>query len=219
MSKLIPIRRLPLPTRPSLRVPYHRLFSTKTKPQNRLLAAYYRGGTSRAVIFDAKDLPQDRTQWSDIFRGVIGSPDRYGRQLDGLGGGISSLSKVCVVGPAQPRDSEILDENGRIKETAEADVDYTFAAIGVTDGDVDFSSNCGNMSAAIGPYAYDHHLVPHIENSNGEATVRIRNTNSGKVIHSKFSVVNGEAASSGTFAIDGVEGTGARVRLDFLDPA
>ncbi|EPE26692.1 hypothetical protein GLAREA_02605 [Glarea lozoyensis ATCC 20868] len=219
MAKLTPLRRLPLPTSPSLRTPHHRSSSTKTKPQSRLPAAYYRGGTSRAVIFDAKDLPQDRSQWPDIFRGVIGSPDRYGRQLDGLGGGISSLSKVCVVGSAQPGDRKIIDEDGKQKETAEADVDYTFAAIGVVDGDVDFSSNCGNMSAAIGPYAYDHGLVPHIGNGHGEATVRIRNTNSGKVIHSKFPVVDGEAASSGSFSIDGVEGQGARVRLDFLDPA
>jgi 2-methylaconitate cis-trans-isomerase PrpF len=92
------------------------------KKQDRLPAAYYRGGTSRAIIFHQKDLPLDREHWAPIFRGVINSPDPNGRQLDGLGGGISSLSKVCVVGNSTH---------------AEADVDYTFAAVGVKDDEVD----------------------------------------------------------------------------------
>ena len=96
--------------------------------QNRLPAWYYRGGTSRAVMFQTHNLPEDKSLWPAIFRGVIGSPDIWGRQLDGMGGGISSLSKVCVVGPST---------------RADADVDYTFAAIGVKDDEVDFSSNCG----------------------------------------------------------------------------
>lgn len=174
------------------------------RKQQRLPAAYYRGGTSRAVIFKAQDLPLDRKQWAAIFRGVIGSPDPHGRQLDGMGGGISSLSKVCVVGPSSVGE--------------DADVDYTFAAIGVKDNDVDYSSNCGNMSAAIGPFAVDSGLLK-APLENGECVVNIHNTNTGKIIRSTFSVVDGEAAASGDIALDGVAGTAAPVRLDFLHPA
>ena len=150
MPKLLPLRRLPAPTRTSISS-HHRSTSTiRSRPQNKLPASYYRGGTSRAIIFNSKDLPPDHTLWPDIFRGVIGSPDRNGRQLDGLGGGISSLSKVCVVGPPK-HDSE------------EVDVEFMFAAVGVRDGEVDFSSNCGNMSAAVGPFAFDHGLVRSVE--------------------------------------------------------
>lgn len=178
--------------------------TTTAKRQNRLPAAYYRGGTSRAVMFKSQDLPPDRDQWAAIFRGVIGSPDFYGRQLDGMGGGISSLSKICVVGPSTI---------GNI-----ADVDYTFAAIGVKDDDVDYSSNCGNMSSAIGPFAVDTGLVEP-EQETGECVVNIHNTNTGKIIRSTFPVVDGEAAASGDFTIAGVAGSGAPVRLDFVDPA
>lgn len=171
--------------------------------QNRLPAAYYRGGTSRAVIFKAQDLPRHRDQWAAVFRGVIGSPDPYGRQLDGMGGGISSLSKVCVVGPSTVGEA--------------ADVDYTFAAIGVKDDDVDYSSNCGNMSAAIGPFAVDTGLfMPNARD--GECVVHIHNTNTGKIIRSTFSLVDGEAAASGDFSIDGVAGTAPPVKLEFLNP-
>ena len=180
----------------------HRCASTAARKQNRLPASYYRGGTSRAIIFQRKHLPEDPKQWEDIFRGAIGSPDKNGRQLDGLGGGISSLSKICVVAPSiHP----------------EADVDYTFAAIGVKNTDVDYSSNCGNMTSAIGPFAVDTGMV---EISDGEmATVRIHNTNTGKLIHSTFPVIDGEAEAHGSFAIDGVAGTAARIELAFLDPA
>lgn len=177
--------------------------STTRWRQNRLPAAYWRGGTSRAVIFKAQDLPRQRDQWAAIFRGVIGSPDPYGRQLDGMGGGISSLSKVCVVGPSTV---------GRA-----AHVDYTFAAIGVRDDDVDYSSNCGNMSSAVGPFAVDSGLfVP--EAGDGECVVLIHNTNTGKIIRSTFSVVGGEAAAGGDFSIDGVAGTAPPVKLEFLSP-
>ncbi|KAJ4386470.1 hypothetical protein N0V93_009366 [Gnomoniopsis smithogilvyi] len=154
-------------------------------------------------MFKSQDLPPDRAQWAAIFRGVIGSPDLYGRQLDGMGGGISSLSKVCVVGPSTIGNK--------------ADVDYTFAAIGVKDDDVDYSSNCGNMSSAIGPFAVDMGLVIP-ETENGECVVTIHNTNTGKIIRSTFPVVDGEAAASGDFAIAGVAGSGAPVRLDFVKP-
>lgn len=169
--------------------------------QHSLPAAYYRGGTSRAVIFNQAHLPP-RPAWDDIFRSVIGSPDPYGRQLDGLGGGISSLSKVCVVGKSTHAD---------------ADVDYTFVSLGVKNTDVDYSSNCGNMISAIGPFAIDQKLVS--AQKSDSATVRIHNTNTGKIITATFPVVDGEAASSGDFAIDGVAGSAARIQLDFVNPA
>ena len=179
------------------------LSSIMSKSQNHLPAAYYRGGTSRAVMFKEQDLPSDRSKWKPIFLGILGSPDRYGRQLDGMGGGISSLSKVCVVAPASRMD---------------ADVDYTFAAIGVKNTDVDLSSNCGNMSSAIGPFAVDSKLV-NVKPEDSVATVRIHNTNTGKIINSIFSILNGEADPYGTYEIDGVEGSAARVQLDFVNPA
>lgn len=183
--------------------------------QNSLPAAYYRGGTSRAVFFKEDDLPKDRKHWDSIFRGVIGSPDPYGRQLDGLGGGISSLSKVCVVGKSTHRD---------------ADVDYTFVSLGIKNTDVDYSSNCGNMVSAVGPFAVDSRLfssdqssgsatATHADANAGAVSVRIHNTNTGKIIHSSFPVVDGEAAADGNFSIDGVAGTAARVQLDFINPA
>lgn len=162
------------------------------------------------MFFQRKDLPEDKTQWAQIFLGVIGSPDpSYGRQLDGMGGGISSLSKICIVGP--PSDDP------------EADVDYTFVALGVRDASVDYSSNCGNMSAAVGPFAVDSGLVETPRRESGPAlttttTVRIRNTNTGKLIRATFPVVGGQAAADGDYSIDGVAGTAARVQLDFLRP-
>lgn len=173
-------------------------------PQHSLPAAYYRGGTSRAVIFSQQDLPEDRTKWSHIFRQVIGSPDPNGRQLDGMGGGVSSLSKVCIVGPSTHKD---------------ADVDYTFAAIGVKTTEVDFSSNCGNMTAAIGPFAIDSGLLKP-KAATGSAVVKIHNVNTGKIIHATFPIENdGTAAADGDFAIDGVAGAGAKIQLSFINPA
>lgn len=173
-----------------------------TRKQNRLPAAYYRGGTSRAIVFRQQDLPKDRKEWDDIFCGVIGSPDNNGRQLDGMGGGISSLSKVCVVGPSSH---------------PEADVDYTFAAIGVKNRDVDYSGNCGNMTSAIGPFTIDTGMIK--AERDGQSTVRIHNTNTGKIIHCTFPVVEGEAVPHGSFAIDGVAGTAAKIELAFMNPA
>lgn len=124
-----------------------------------------------------------------------------------MGGGISSLSKVCIVGPS---------------DHPEADVDYTFAAIGVKDLEVDYSSNCGNMTAAIGPFAVDSELVKVNDTSKDgtrEAIVKIRNTNTGKFITAKFPVQDGEALAKGSFAIDGVAGTGAKVEITFLNPS
>jgi len=165
-----------------------------------LRAVFMRGGTSKAVMFRAEDLPRDRAQWAPIFLGVIGSPDANGRQLDGMGGGVSSLSKVCVIGAST---------------RAEADVDYTFAQVSVTGAAVDYSGNCGNMSSAVGPFAVDEGLVKAVGN---EAIVRIHNTNTQKIIVAHFGVDDGHAAVDGDFVLPGVAGTGAPIRLDFLDP-
>lgn len=131
----------------------------------------------------------------------MGSPDPNGRQLDGMGGGISSLSKVCVVGPPSRPD---------------ADVDYTFAQIGVHEATVDYSANCGNMSSAIGPFAVEEGLVE--APANGEAVVRIHNTNTAKIILARFAIEDGMVAVAGDMALDGVSGTAAPVRLEFTDP-
>lgn len=157
-------------------------------------------------MFQSKHLPADKSKWSPIFLGVLGSPDaQNGRQLDGLGGGISSLSKICVVGKS---------------ERSDADVDFTFVAVGVRNSEVDFSSNCGNMSSAIGPFAVDSGLVDFAsDKSEKMVTVRIHNTNTGKVINSTFPVINGEASAYGDFEIDGVTGKAATVQLDFVKPA
>ncbi|KAG9248647.1 DUF453 domain protein [Calycina marina] len=178
--------------------------SSSSRKQKRLPVSYYRGGTSRALIFHLKDLPLNRADWSSIFLNALGSPDPYSRQLDGLGGGISSLSKICIVGPSTHRD---------------ADVDYTFAAIGIKHADVDYSSNCGNMTSAIGPFAVDAGFVEVEREIRGVKTVRIHNTNTGKLIRSTFPVVDGEAEVYGGFSIDGVAGTAARIELAFLNPA
>jgi len=168
--------------------------------QLRIPAVFMRGGTSNAVVFHAKDLPQDRALWDEIFLAAIGSPDPYGRQLDGMGGGISSLSKVCIVGPSSRPD---------------ADIDYTFAQVQVKDAKVDFSGNCGNMSSAMGPFAVDEGLV---KVQGKEALVRVHTTNTHKIIWSRFPLDEGLAAVDGDLAIPGVAGTGAPVRLEFRDP-
>ncbi|WP_425089681.1 PrpF domain-containing protein [Stappia sp.] len=170
--------------------------------QDRIPAAFIRGGTSKAVVLKRADLPEDEAAWAPLFAALMGSPDPYKRQLDGMGGGLSSLSKVCIVGPPTRSD---------------ADVDYTFAQVGVTTDQVDFTGNCGNMSSAIGPFAYDEGLVAGPRE--GMAEVRINNTNSGKIILARFPVRDGRAVVGGTLAIPGVPGTGAPVSLDFLDPA
>jgi 2-methylaconitate isomerase len=163
-------------------------------------AVFMRGGTSKALMFKAADLPADRARWDALFCSAMGSPDPNGRQIDGMGGGLSSFSKVCVVG--QP-------------SRADADLDYTFAQVSIRDARVDMSGNCGNMSAAIGPFAVDEGLIAAAD---GRVTIRIHNTNTRKIIHSTFEVRDGRAVQSGPLAIPGVAGTGAPIRLDFLEP-
>src|SRR5262249_52432004 len=166
------------------------------RPQKKWPAVFRRGGTPKAVIFHARDLPAAREDWQRIFLSVIGSPDPNMRQLDGMGGGVSSLSKVCVVGPPTPPD---------------AGVGYTFAQVLIDKARVDFNGNCGNMSSAIGPFAVDEGLIA--KPRGGEAVVRIHNTNTGKIIVARFGMDGEEAAVAGDMAIDGVAGTGAPIRL------
>ena len=168
--------------------------------QIKIPAVFMRGGTSNAIVFNTNELPRDRTLWDDIFLAAIGSPDPYGRQLDGMGGGISSLSKVCIVGPSTRTD---------------ADIDYTFAQVSVKESKVDYSGNCGNMSSAMGPYAVDEGLV---KVSGKDALVRVHNTNTRKIIWSRFGLDEGLAAVDGDLVIPGVSGTGAPVRLEFREP-
>lgn len=176
-------------------------------PLHRTRAVYYRGGTSKALMFRAQDLPADRKQWDAIFLATVGAPDPYGRNLDGMGGGLSSLNKVCIVGPPSRSD---------------ADVDYTFAQIAVKEARVDYGGNCGNMSSAVGPFAIEEGLLPGpltlSRSKGGEAAVRIHNTNTAKIIVARFPVEHGALAAQGDMAIDGVTGTAAPIRLEFLAP-
>ncbi|HLR12449.1 MAG TPA: PrpF domain-containing protein [Burkholderiaceae bacterium] len=168
--------------------------------QQALPASFMRGGTSKALVVQRDHLPENESEWPALFMAAMGTPDPYGRQLDGMGGGVSSLSKVCIVAPSAHPD---------------ADVDYTFAQVMVKEAHVDYRGNCGNMSSAVGPFAIDQGLVP----ATGEqTTVRIYNTNTKKIIHSTFQTRDGRALYQGDLAIPGVSGTGSPVQLDFIDP-
>ena len=168
--------------------------------QRRIRAVFMRGGTSRALFFHEEDLPHPGPARDRILLAALGSPDPYGRQLDGLGGGLSSLSKACIIGPPT---------------LAGAHVDYTFAQVDVRTAVVDYRGNCGNCSSAVGPFAIDEKLVPVTD---GETVVRIHNTNTRKLIVAHVPVRDGEALVEGDFELAGVAGRGARIALDFLDP-
>ena len=113
--------------------------------QRRVRAVYMRGGTSRCLAFHERDLPPAGPERDHVLLAALGSPDPYGRQLDGLGGGISSLSKAFIIGPPTHPDAQ---------------VDYTFAQVEVGRAVVDYTGNCGNCSSAVGPFAIDERLVP-----------------------------------------------------------
>ena len=165
-----------------------------------LSAVFMRGGTSKALVFHETDLPEAQHDRDACFLAAIGSPDPNRRQLNGMGGGVSSLSKICIVAPS-----------GR----SDADIDYTFGQVQIDKAVVDYSGNCGNMSSAIGPFAVDEGLIACAD---GEALVRIHNTNTGKIIHSRFLVEDGQALTSGPMTIPGVHGSGSPIALEFLDP-
>jgi 2-methylaconitate cis-trans-isomerase PrpF len=158
-----------------------------------------RGGTSRGIFFLDSDLPSQRADIEPILLDVFGSPDL--RQIDGLGGATSQTSKAAIIAPPSRPD---------------ADLDYTFAQVSVTDAFIDWGGNCGNISAAVGPFAIDQKLV---EPGDGTTVVRIHNTNTGKVIVAHVPTSSGRASVDGDFAIPGVAGTRARILLEFADPA
>ncbi|HZD37696.1 MAG TPA: PrpF domain-containing protein [Actinomycetes bacterium] len=165
----------------------------------RLRCSILRGGTSRGVFFHMEDLPLDRGAVGAVLLNVFGSPDV--RQISGLGGATSQTSKAAMISPSSRPD---------------ADVDYTFAQVSVGTPVVDWGGNCGNLSSAVGPFAVDHGLVPARE---GVTTVRIHNANTGKLIVAEVPVRDGRALVEGDYAIPGVPGTGARIDLEFVEPA
>ena len=163
-------------------------------------AVFMRGGTSKGLFFRAEDFPADREARDRFFLAALGSPDPNGRQLDGMGGGVSSLSKAMVVSRS---------------EREGVDVDYEFAQVSVDRPVVDYGSNCGNLSSAVGVFAVEAGLVRAPE---GEARVRMFNTNTAKRVDCVFGVVDGHARVLGDEAIAGVPGAAAPIRLDFLEP-
>ena len=168
--------------------------------QRRVRAVFMRGGTSKCLVFHEADLPPAGPGRDALLLAALGSPDPYGRQLDGLGGGLSSLSKACVIAPASRPD---------------ADVDYTFAQVEVGVPVVDYRGNCGNCSSSVGPFAVDEGLVAARE---GETVVRIHNTNTHKLIVARGTVRDGEAAGTGDIDRAGGPGRGGRHAREFLDP-
>ncbi len=160
---------------------------------------YMRGGTSKAVFFQEKDLPEDKSFWEEIFLKVMGSPDV--KQIDGMGGTVSSTSKIAVISPSERDD---------------VDINYNFFQVDIEIPRVDNSSNCGNISSAVGPYAIDEGLVEAVEPI---TIVRVLNTNTNKIIEEHVRVKNGKAMVHGEEVIKGVPGTGSRIDMYFEKPA
>jgi hypothetical protein len=157
-----------------------------------------RGGTSKAAFFKAEEIPKDEKEREAFLLDVMGSPDV--RQIDGLGGGNSLTSKVAVIG---------------LSDRDDADVDYTFCQVSITDKMVDTKGNCGNISSAVGPYAVNEKMV---QVEDGMACVRIYNTNTKKIILSRFLVKDGMAVEEGELEIPGVPNRAAAIEVTFSDP-
>lgn len=155
-----------------------------------------RGGTSKGAYIMREDLPESQECLDAAILALYGSPDK--RQIGGIGGADPLTSKVAIIAKSQRED---------------ADVDYTFGYVGIADAHVDYEGNCGNMSSGVGPFAIYRGLVNVTE---PETVVRIYNTNTKKVIEAHIPVTNGEVVTAGTYAIDGVPGTGAKIPLLFL---
>ena len=160
---------------------------------------YMRGGTSKAVFFHEKDLPEDKSCWDEIFLKVMGTPDV--KQIDGMGGTVSSTSKIAVISPSNRED---------------VDVNYTFKQVDILIPRVDGNANCGNISSAVGPFAIDEGLVEAVEPI---TVVRVLNTNTNKIIEEHVRVKDGKAMVHGDEIIKGVPGTGSRIDMYFEDPA
>ncbi|WP_017776011.1 2-methylaconitate cis-trans isomerase PrpF [Paraburkholderia kururiensis] len=178
-------------------------------PQIRIPATYMRGGTSKGVFFRLEDLPEAArvpgAARDALLLRVIGSPDPYGKQIDGMGGATSSTSKTVIVAKSRRPDH---------------DVDYLFGQVAIDRAFVDWSGNCGNLSAAVGPFAIANGLVdssriPH----DGVAVVRIWQANIGKTIVAHVPMTAGAVQETGDFELDGVTFPAAEVQLEFMDPA
>ncbi len=178
-------------------------------PQVKVPACYMRGGTSKGVFFKLSDMPQATQKpgqaRDDFLLRVIGSPDPYGKQTDGMGGATSSTSKTVILSSSsQP----------------EHDVDYLFGQVSIDRPFVDWSGNCGNLTAAVGSFAISNGLVdanriPH----NGIAVVRIWQANIKKTIIANVPICNGEVQETGDFELDGVTFPAAEVKVEFIDPS
>ncbi|MBI2315498.1 MAG: hypothetical protein HYU75_00235, partial [Betaproteobacteria bacterium] len=169
--------------------------------QQKIPAVFMRGGTSRAVFFreDVMARYAQRTR-DNIILTALGSPDPFGRQIDGLGGGISSLSKAAIIGRGT---------------TPAEDVTFNFAQVDVGRPFVDWSGTCGNMSAAVGPFAIDEGLVSAVE---PVTSLRVLAVNTGKRFIAHVPVRDGQAAVEGDYVLDGVPAPGARIALEYLQP-
>ena len=183
---------------------------TQTHPaQIRIPATYIRGGTSKGVFFNLLDLPLSAQKPGPsrdaLLMRVIGSPDPYGKHTDGMGGATSSTSKTVIVSQSK--------QPGH-------DVDYLFGQVSIDQPFVDWSGNCGNLSAAVGPFAIQQGLLPAERlPETGFAEVKIWQANIGKTIVNKVPISDGEVRESGSFELDGVTFPAAEIAVDFMDPA
>ncbi len=178
-------------------------------PQSRIPATYLRGGTSKGVFFRLQDLPEAAQQPGKardaLLLRVIGSPDPYGKQIDGMGGATSSTSKTVIVSKSARADH---------------DVDYLFGQVAIDKPFVDWSGNCGNLSAAVGPFAIANGLIDAARiPRDGVCVVRIWQANIGKTIIAHVPITNGQVQETGDFELDGVTFPAAEIQLEFLDPA
>ena len=179
------------------------------KPQLRIRATYMRGGTSKGVFFKLEDLPEAARApgagRDALLMRVIGSPDPYGKHTDGMGGATSSTSKCVILSKSSQPDH---------------DVDYLYGQVSIDTPFVDWSGNCGNLSAAVGPFAIAHGLVdPSRIPRDGTCIVRIWQANIGKTIIAHVPVSAGEVQETGDFELDGVAFPAAEIVLEFIDPA
>ena len=177
--------------------------------QIRVAATYIRGGTSKGVFFNLAELPLAAqvpgSARDALLLRVIGSPDPYGKHTDGMGGATSSTSKTVIVSPSA--------QDGH-------DVDYLFGQVSIDQPFVDWSGNCGNLSAAVGPYAIAQGMLPADRiPQDGIAEVRIWQANIGKTIINRVPMIGGQVQETGYFELDGVTFPGAEIAVDFLDPA
>jgi 2-methylaconitate isomerase len=170
--------------------------------QTKLQAVYMRGGTSKGVFFRPDWLPEDKALRDRVLLRVIGSPDPYGQQIDGMGGATSSTSKVVLVGPSSRSD---------------CDVDYRFGQVAIDKPVVDWSGNCGNLTSAVGPFAIAQGLVD--APRDGIATVRIWQANINAKIIAHVPMRDGAVVEDGNFELDGVTFPAAEIKIEFLDPS